>query len=99
MATMVTISDQAKADAEALVGEGRFQTVDEAVEAGLYFLRNPWIDEKVDLDELNPETRAAIEEGIADADAGRVRDAADVFDELIAKYESMAREREQARAL
>ena len=97
MAT-ITISDQAKADAEELVREGRFETVDAAVEAALHFFRNPWIDEVVDLDDLDPETRAAVEEGLADADAGRVRDASEVFDELIARYEAMAKERKQPQA-
>lgn len=97
MAT-VTISDQARADAEELIRAGRFETIDQAVEAGLRWLRDPWIDEVVDLDDLDPETRAAVEEGLADIEAGRVRDADEVFDELIAKYEAMALEREQGRA-
>lgn len=97
MAT-VTISDRAKADAEELVREGRFETVDQAVEAGLRWLRDPWVDEIVDLDDLDPETRAAVEQGLADADAGRVRDGHEVFAELIAKYEAMALEQEQTRA-
>lgn len=97
MATVV-LSEQAKVDAEELIRQGRFETMDEAVAAALHFFRNPWIDEEVDLDDLDPETRAAVEEGIADADAGRVRDGNEVFDELIARYEAMALEREQGRA-
>lgn len=90
MATVV-LSEQAKVDAEELVREGRFDTVDQAVAAGLRSLRDPWVDEIVDLDELDPETRAAVERGIADADAGRVTDGDVVFDRLIAKYEAMKR--------
>ncbi len=90
MATVV-LSDQAKADAEQLIRDGRFETLGEAIEAGLHFLRNPWIDEEVDVDDLDPETRAAVERGIADADAGRVTDANVVFDRLSAKYDAMKR--------
>ena len=36
---------------------------------------------------------AAIQRGMADADAGRVHDADDVFDNLIRKYEVIASER------
>ena len=90
MATVV-LSDQAKADAEQLIRDGRFETLGEAIEAGLHVLRNPWIDEEVDVDDLDPETRAAVERGIADADAGRVTDANVVFDRLSAKYDAMKR--------
>ena len=90
MAT-ISVSDQAIADAEGLVREGRYETVNDAIEAGLYFLCHPWIDEEVDLDDLDPETRAAVEEGIADADAGRAIDADIVFDRLLAKYGAMKR--------
>lgn len=36
---------------------------------------------------------AAIERGVADVEAGRMHDADTVFDELEARYASMARER------
>lgn len=90
MTIMVAISEAAKADADALVSSGRFGTVEQAIEASLSFLREGWIDDEVDLDALSPEDRAAIEEGLADIEAGRVIDADEVFDRLIAKYTAMA---------
>ncbi len=87
MAATVMLSDQARTDAEELVREGRFETLDQAVEAGLRFLRDPWVDEEVDLDDLDPETRAAVERGLADIDAGRVIPAEQVFAELKARFD------------
>ena len=87
----IKISDQAKADAEELVRAGRFDTIDEAVEAAIRALRNPWYDEQVNLVELAPHVRAAVEEGLADIDAGRVRDADEVFDKLLAELRGRAR--------
>ena len=37
---------------------------------------------------------ASIKEGLADADAGRVKDASEVFDRLSAKYAAMAQARD-----
>jgi antitoxin ParD1/3/4 len=52
--------------------------------------RNATTDEDRWLADLD----ASIERGLADIEAGRGRDAAEVFDRLEAKYEAMARERE-----
>lgn len=90
MTIMVAISEAAKASADALVASGRFSTVEQAIEASLNFFKEGWIDEEVDLDDLSPEDRAAVEEGLADIEAGRVVDADEVFDRLIAKYTAMA---------
>jgi Arc/MetJ-type ribon-helix-helix transcriptional regulator len=92
MTVIVSISEQAKADAEQLISEGHFRSLDEAIEAGLRSLRSPaWDHDLVDLDTLAPHVRAAVEHGLADARAGRVKDADVVFDRLIAKYQAMAR--------
>jgi antitoxin ParD1/3/4 len=93
MTISVTISDAAKARADALVLSGRYESIEQAIEAGLHYLQEGWIDEVVDLDDLSPEDRAAVEEGLADSEAGRVIPADDVFDRLIAKYTAMADQR------
>jgi predicted transcriptional regulator len=89
MASVITISDEARAAAEQLVREGRYHSVDQAFEAGIHHLA-AWEDEEVDLDDLSPEDRAAVEEGLADIDAGRVLTSEEVFGPLIAKYTAMA---------
>ena len=87
MTIMVAISEAAKAHAEALVLSGRYDSVEEAVEAGLSQLGD-W-DEVVDLDALSAEHRAAVEEGLAAAEAGDVVDGQTFFRELRAKYRAM----------
>lgn len=90
MTIMVAISETAKAQADALVSSGMYESIGEAIEAALSRLE-PWDDEIVDLDDLSPEDRAAVEEGLADIEAGRVVDGETFFAELIAKYEAMAK--------
>lgn len=89
MTIMVAISDAAKADADALVSSGRFGTVEQAIEASLSFVNNGWIDEVVDLDDLSPEERAAVERGLAAVEAGDVVDGETFLNELSAKYRAM----------
>ena len=50
-----------------------------------------WLTSKDTPDPLPRPTflHAALNEGLADAEAGRVRDADEVFDELVGKYEAM----------
>ena len=64
------------------------------VAAGLYESPGAVIQQAVKLVRLQEERRAefhaAIARGIADADAGRVTPAEEVFARLIAKYEAMA---------
>ncbi|WP_010162129.1 ribbon-helix-helix domain-containing protein [Sphingomonas sp. PAMC 26617] len=90
MTISVVISEAAKAHAEALVSSGRYESLEEAVEAAIWQL-DAWEDEEVDLDTMSPEHRAAVEEGLADIEAGRVVDGETFFAELIAKYEAMAK--------
>ncbi|WP_374943447.1 type II toxin-antitoxin system ParD family antitoxin [Sphingomonas sp.] len=86
MATMVKLDDEWQAYAEELVHDGRFASVEQAVEAGL---RQIQADSEPP---LAPHVIAAIQRGLADADAGRVRDADEVFDRLTAKYRALARD-------
>ena len=89
MGMMVQLSDGGTAIVEDFVERGRFASVEDAVDAALCLLS----DEVVDLDDLPPEHRAAVEEGLADIAAGRVHDGEEVFARLIAKYEAMAAQR------
>lgn len=85
MATMVKLDDEWQAYAEEVVRDGVFASVEQAVEAGL---RQIQADREPP---LAPHVLAAIEEGLADIDAGRVRDADEVFDELIEELQARAR--------
>lgn len=68
------------------VASGEFQSESQAVEA---VLKESYpAEDKLSPDELE-EVRAAVAEGIADADAGRLHDADEVFAALKARYEAM----------
>ena len=86
MATTVTISDEAKGYAEELVKKGCYESLDQAVEAGLWRLQD---DD--DHDDLTAEEWASVEAALAEVDAGGGLTAEQVFDPLIAKYRAMAR--------
>lgn len=81
MATQIRISEQTKAVADELVRQGRYASLDEVVAAGVHRLQIE--DEGED---IPPEHWAAIEEGLADIDAGRVHGAEEVFDRLRERY-------------
>jgi Arc/MetJ-type ribon-helix-helix transcriptional regulator len=83
MATIVKLDDEWQSYAEELVREGLFVSVEQAVEAGLRQIQSNFDDD------LSPEDWAAIDEGLTDIDAGRVRDADVVFDELLAELRAM----------
>ncbi len=82
MTTVVSIGDEAKARADQLIRSGKFTSFDELVLAAIRETGDGWIDQEADLDDLTPKGRATVEEGLADIDAGRVRDAEEVFAEL-----------------
>lgn len=65
-----------------LVKSGRYGSPEEVLKEGLRLVR--WREEKL------AEFDAELAKGLDDIKAGRVRDADEVFDELIAKYDTMA---------
>ena len=93
MGVLVTISEAAKAQADALVADGLYETVQQALEAGLQRLDDDDRDEDLSLLDMSDEDREAIAEGLADIKAGRVMPADEVFDRLEAKFTAMAQGR------
>ena len=90
MATMVSIGDEAKARADQFIRSGKYTSFDEVVLAAIRETGDGWIDQEIDLEDLTPEVRTAVEEGLADIDAGRVHDAEEVFAELRERYRNWA---------
>ncbi len=88
MATSVKLADEWHTYAAGLVRDGHFASIEQAVEAGLRQIQADMQD-----DDLSLEDWAAIDEGLADIDAGRVHDADEVFDELLAELRAMAKPR------
>ncbi len=65
-----------------LVASGRYRSKREVLQEGVRLIQ----EREAQLADLD----AAIARGIADADAGRVKPAAEVFDRLEAKYRALA---------
>ena len=87
MGIAVTISEAAKAQADVLVASGHYTSIEQAIEAGLQRLDDDWNDdEDPSLLDLSPEDREAVAEGFADARAGRVIQAEQVYAELRARF-------------
>jgi len=87
---MVSIGDEAKARADQFIRSGKYTSFDEVVLAAIRETGDGWIDQEIDLEDLTPEVRTAVEEGLADIDAGRVHDAEEVFAELRERYRNWA---------
>ena len=87
----VTINDETAALGRDLVSRGLFDTLEEAVEAGVRRLGASGSQEATALEDLPPHVRAAVERGIADMKAGRVKDGDEVFSRLLKKYKVAAR--------
>lgn len=81
MPTSVELDADDQTLAAELVKSGRFASAEEAVKEGLRLVR--WREQK------RAAFEAAIDRGLEDSKAGRVRDADEVFDELIAKFDTM----------
>jgi antitoxin ParD1/3/4 len=71
--------------------------VQERVDSGQYAGASDYVRELIRRDQASTAERerwlakldASLEQALADADAGRVTDASEVFDRLLAKYEAM----------
>jgi len=82
MASSGNLGKQFETTVEKLVSQGRYKSRDEVLREGVRL-----VDEReARLAKLNK----ALDKGIADADAGRMRPAEEVFAELRARYEAMA---------
>ncbi|CDX46559.1 conserved hypothetical protein [Mesorhizobium sp. ORS 3359] len=79
------------------LGERLEDVVNRLVSTGRYNSKSEVLREGVRLVEEREKRLAALDaalaRGVADADAGRVKPAADVFDRLESKYKAMAKKR------
>jgi antitoxin ParD1/3/4 len=82
MASSVNLGDQLEAFITDAVKNGRYGSRTEVLREGVRLVQ----EREKQLEKI----KAAVAQGIADADAGRVTDAEIVFDRLIRKYEAMA---------
>ena len=77
----VDLGDELERAIARMIREGRFASRDEALREGVRGL--------VDRDAKVATIEQAVRVGLADAEAGRVRPAGEVFDRLSAKYRAM----------
>lgn len=92
MAMPINLDPQTIGELDELVASGRFASHEDAVREGVRLLQEEqWVDEAVDLDSLDPATRAAVETGLADIAAGRTEDAEIVFARLQERYANWPR--------
>ena len=82
MAISAELGETLEAVVDDLVKNGRYNSKSEVLREGVRLVQ----EREAALKRLD----AAIDEGLADADAGRTRPAEDVFAELRAKYQAMA---------
>jgi len=82
MTASVELGNQLEEFVANLVASGRYRSKREVLQEGVRLIQ----EREAQLADLD----AAIARGIADADAGRVKPAAEVFDRLEAKYRAMA---------
>jgi Arc/MetJ-type ribon-helix-helix transcriptional regulator len=92
MATALDLDPDTLRELDDLVASGRFPSREDAIRTALRLVHEQdRTDEAVDLDSLDPGTRAAVEEGLTDVAAGRVEDADIVFARLRERYASWPR--------
>jgi antitoxin ParD1/3/4 len=82
MPSSVDLGDVLEAFVAKLVKSGRYNSKSEVIREGVRIIQ----ERELRLAALD----AALAKGIADADAGRTKPAAEVFDRLEAKYKAMA---------
>ena len=105
MASTVILNEASLASIDALIGTGRFDSVDQVVETAIAHLAHghgvpPDVDDEIDPDaeadaltDVSEEDREAIREGLRDGKEGRVLTIEQVFDPLIARLRAMAEDR------
>ena len=86
MASSVDLGRQLEKFVDSLVSSGRYNSKSEVLREGLRLLQ----EREQRLEALN----RSLDRGLADAKAGRVKPAEEVFDRLEAKYRQMARSRQ-----
>lgn len=91
MTTVISISEEAKAFADAMIRDGKATSFDHLMQAVLQHDPLAWIDEPLDLDDLSPEDRAAVEEGLADIEAGRTIPMEEAFAKVRARIDALRR--------
>lgn len=82
MSMSVQLEEDDEAFVSSLVTAGRYASSDAVIQQAVKLVRLQ--------EERRAEIHAAISRGIADADAGRVSPADEVFARLIAKYDALA---------
>jgi antitoxin ParD1/3/4 len=85
MTVNVELGDELEEAVTNLVTSGRYRSMREVLQEGVRLVQ----EREAQLAGLD----AAIARGIASADAGRIKPAAEVFDRLEAKYRAMAQAR------
>jgi antitoxin ParD1/3/4 len=85
MTVNVELGDELEEVVTNLVTSGRYRSMREVLQEGVRLVQ----EREAQLADLD----AAIARGIASADAGRIKPAAEVFDRLEAKYRAMAQDR------
>lgn len=83
MARSTDLGTELEAFVESLVAKGRYSSKSEVLREGVRLVQ----EREARLAALD----AAIARGLADAEAGRVKPASEVFDRLEAKYRAMAK--------
>ncbi len=84
MAISADLGEKLEAVVNDLVANGRYNSKSEVLREGVRLVQ--------EREAALAEFYAAIEEGMADIEAGRTRPAEEVFSELRAKYEAMVRD-------
>jgi antitoxin ParD1/3/4 len=85
MASSADLGEKLEAAVNDLIAKGRYRSKSEILREGVRLVQ----EREAALEKL----WAELDKGIADADAGRLQDAEEVFDRLEAKYRAMAASR------